>query len=540
MNPGGFDERSELIDSIHYQCPYCNPCRPFAPIYLGNISGFNNPTRMFNRISTMHGTDDASIWQWFTDSYVTGLLHGKSPILENGRENFIKHFDVSLENIHYFHRLIDIHILLTIEGNSSHIIQTGYPVYHDLIFWSPKCGRNKYHFNHVPHLTRTFSEYTQNSQSAGLIFSSSKHQFVSCHKLETSFFGPLVEIISPLDMLTWFCISAAIVFYLHAIIFDNRFRNNFSKFRTTYNLFQLLSSLLDQGVELIQGLPSKSLFQFVAMFPVPLCFMLLSNEYKGDNISRLTSPSPPVPFDTFDKLVEHNFTLRSAPRNFEYFYKHFTRYHLDWEGVFGSNHFSYPIVTDYLLLMIIARGDLDLPEDIYKKFPNSDKRYLNHTAHFPNFRAIGASNTFTEVIQKYYNPYLFDCNKSAIIVDSKIGYLVHHNLTVHEMAAYLSKHTMLETVNGYAFGGSVPFKAYRRMLGIYQAGIMTSWDLFNEFMLQFYSRKITNEMGKTKHKNTYNMSLLVFFIPIIGLTVSLLFFFVETRKRILDAFFCYE
>lgn len=535
VDQNAFDKRSEVIYSIHYQCPYCNPCKPFAPIYLGNVSELNNPTNMFDRISTMHGIDDVSIWEWFTDLYVSNMLPQKTSILENSRENFINRFDISLENIHFFHRLVDIHILLTIQGNSSHIIKTGSPMYHDLVLWSPKCGRNKYHFNHAPQLFRSYSEHTQIFQSASLIFGNSKSQFVSCHKLETSFFGPLIEIIPPFDTPTWFCILATIVCYLLAIIFDNRFRNITSRDRALYNLFQFLCSLLDQGVNLIQRLSSKSLFQFIAMFPVPLCFMLLGNEYKGDNISRLTFPSPPVPFDTFEKLVKHHFTLRSPPRNFEFYYKHIARYHLDWEGVFGSNHFSYPIVTNYMLELIIAREDLDLPEDIYKKFPNDSKRFLKHSAHFPNWKAIGVPDTFTEEIQNYYNPHLFKCNKSAIIVDSKLAYLIHHNLTIHNMAAYLSKDTMLETVSGYAFGGTVPLKAYKRMQGIGQAGTVPSWNSFNEFMLQLYSNKITNEMEKTEQTDAENMSLLLFFIPIIGLSVSTLIFIIEIRKRIIDA-----
>lgn len=75
-------------------------------------------------------------------------------------------------------------------------------------------------------------------------------------------------------------------------------------------MFELFASSLDQSSHLFQiVIPRKKPALFIAFAFIPIAFLTLGNEYKGDNITRLTLDASLIEFDTFDSLVIKKFKI---------------------------------------------------------------------------------------------------------------------------------------------------------------------------------------------------------------------------------------
>lgn len=74
--------------------------------------------------------------------------------------------------------------------------------------------------------------------------------------------------------------------------------------------FELFKSLLEHSSSVFDNRLLRTSNAFYITFAyIPLAFLTLGNEYKGDNITRLTLPTLLVSFDTYDTSVENNFQI---------------------------------------------------------------------------------------------------------------------------------------------------------------------------------------------------------------------------------------
>lgn len=138
-----------------------------------------------------------------------------------------------------------------------------------------------------------------------------KLTFVSCgdpYKKALAF----DQLVAIFDCYTWvfivIMITAGTVFSSTAYLQYYNQRNS-SKFEVfTKNLLFQVKPLLDQGDPInmpllkIPGFRASSIaFLFVAL--------IISNAYRYDNITKLTLPRQPIPFDTFSSLVNSGFSI---------------------------------------------------------------------------------------------------------------------------------------------------------------------------------------------------------------------------------------
>ncbi|CAL8092201.1 unnamed protein product [Orchesella dallaii] len=156
--------------------------------------------------------------------------------------------------------------------------------------------------------------------------------WVSCGHLMGTL--PYLEILSPYKVFAWVAISSSLVLLpilLTAIerasstiqihgCRRNSFKQNIGtirkyenwKWRTTYFNYFLgtLKPLVDQGPDEISEAFSFAPLR-ISITIYLLMVIILSNGYKGENITKLVSPIPPVPFSFFEELVSKRYEILS-------------------------------------------------------------------------------------------------------------------------------------------------------------------------------------------------------------------------------------
>ncbi len=143
-------------------------------------------------------------------------------------------------------------------------------------------------------------------QEIGLVFHQKQMRFVSCHKEQALWIRQFKELFIAFDKLTWtmILVSFALIAYIQSLAYA-QFRVYCLR-AVAGTCFSFTTSLMEQSNRIFQKPKSKCL-----VCTLPLVFLILSNAYKGDNITRLTLEPSLIPFDTFDSLVQNNFTIYS-------------------------------------------------------------------------------------------------------------------------------------------------------------------------------------------------------------------------------------
>ncbi len=201
----------------------------------------------------------------------------------------------------------------------------------------------------------------------------------------------------------------------------------------------------------------------------------------------------------------------------------------DWKRVFGSQHVGkYPIMSNYLTWIVTSINVFDSMEDLWSKISNNMKRYLNHSAFYPDSDKQGFRYTAVrERMQKYHIPYLFKCSKSASVLSQNLALLVWNNLTRYGLPAYLGKDIMMQGYSGYQFSRLVPLAAYWRAQGLSQSGIVLSWRRYVEYLITLAGQAVQKGEGILgKDKKSKRQSLVMFLIPIFGYSVALIVFII--------------
>lgn len=97
--------------------------------------------------------------------------------------------------------------------------------------------------------------------------------------------------------------------------------------------------------------------------------------------------------------------------------------------------------------------------------------------------------------------------------------LILNNMTQHGMPAYLGKDTIMESYQGYELRGMVPLKAYLRMKGMFESGIMLRWQKHIDFLLKLAGNSFSDLSAYQVRKiyiRKQLQSLIIFFVPIFG------------------------
>lgn len=530
----------KMISRVMYGCPYCNPCTPFQLFIFENANVLKS-SLFLSRIWKLQRIDNVPFWEVFPQAnnweyFIRDIIAEKTIDNDNSRFRTINHLKFTKDEVEVFARAVDPHIIRIIISNSTYdvIEQETWNFYRFKKL--PTCGRRRYHENHIPELLASTHEYSMEYQLTSLMFRRTTKRFISCHKLERSYFAPLLEIVAPIDTMTWVCLS--IFSIIQVIIFNielNEQKSDFDiklYFKTMMDsMFKLFCGLIDQGANMLSNLASKHLFHFFLLFPIPICYMVLGYEYKGDNIYRLTVTPPLYPFDTFESLVENNFTIKSEA----VFLSEMKNKNISslWIKEFGSNHVSHGAMSNLLYDYLVLYSDTLLyPERLYSKLTKTSREYLNHTALFKNWNEIENDMDQDEFLEKLAIPHMFSCTKAAVIVSPNFGTLMWNNMSRQNMPVYLSQENVHEYYEGYELQATVPIKAYERMKQVFESGIMISWKRIIDCLITRAGQTFTLDENVEEKIMQEEKSLLVFFILIIGYTVAAITFItLENRPK---------
>lgn len=272
-----------------------------------------------------------------------------------------------------------------------------------------------------------------------------------------------------------------------------------------------------------------------------LSSIVLSNLFRNENITAITLPREPIPFDTFDSLESNGFTIYTRGT---YTFSSDLR-QLAWMGMnsFSNNllriikprgNYSQHWITNLFKseLFVFERGETSFTNWLDLYFGNHTtssylRRVMNLTILFPDwFERLITNNVITAET-------LGSCNKTAVLLPDFEANELYYDLKRNKFSAFLGNDLKISTSYGISFIRRVNLNALRRMNGLYAAGL---WDWWTKMLVDVMTRIKGGFLGDgtnpTKASDMNGNIVVVFFIYGVGVAVGVAVFTVETHKRI--------
>lgn len=307
-------ERDMIIDVFHL-CHFCVPNTTFSKIllklkYSVSLNLLNEWFEAANK--------NANNIVWKISGFYPRQQTGKFlPFPKRGSMTFIH-----LDNLYLFlsrssdilHRYTDQHLLYDIFGNATYER-------------SDALNSNKFDLAVYPNVIlfeedSTFPTYFP--------VHTKKWLFVACGQIngETHF----QELISSYDSDSWYCIIILLIIFVPAIltimeaisghyICKSEFKFQFYR-GINFNISSIFKCFVNYANSSFNSLIDKYTFRDNKYFPftfrfvtgvVMLVGIILSNGYKGKNITKIISPISDIPFTLFDQLVKNKLKIYSFP-----------------------------------------------------------------------------------------------------------------------------------------------------------------------------------------------------------------------------------
>jgi len=133
-----------------------------------------------------------------------------------------------------------------------------------------------------------------------MFFEESGFEFITCGGGERGLVS-LIGYVSAFDNWIWEWVIATAIFSIVSLIL-------FSKSVKFNTIFMPLDTVLEQGNSVYSSVANGTGIRHIAGVWV-LVGIVVSNAYKGQNITDLSSPIPPIKPTKFSQLVEKNFTI---------------------------------------------------------------------------------------------------------------------------------------------------------------------------------------------------------------------------------------
>ncbi|CAL8076308.1 unnamed protein product [Orchesella dallaii] len=529
------------LRSVYILCRNCVRCKTLVPIKLGQISDIT--MTMEANIEVINGNTDNILWKMYLGGgwNMVYLQTGTWPI-ENEHQALS-----ATPSVGEMRWRVETILFKNILGNSTiHSDISGefcrpedkdkdcgcddkYPAY-PLLIVAP-VGRSDHTLYRIHH---------------------NKLKFVSCGApLETSL--PFSQLIAIFDK--WIWVSILMVNFLLVPFVLRLIRANGEKNRLIPDVNEIaalfiicIKPLLEQG----NPIPTrweKSLHTQLVMGLLMLATLVISNGYRNENITQITLPRQPIPYDRFELLVRDNFTvltravtggafskMKDAARQneraslieyenkmLERFVSNYVKRSHDISLAMKSELFIFAVLLEFSIITAATIG-----EESIKK--NSRLReMMNHTQLLPNWLNHMMDNNLTS----YYN-ILERCNKTAIFLPDMEAHELYYEMRRQKHKyAYLSHKDdqLLDFKYGIGIGRWVNKKVLQRFYGMHTSGI---WEWWNSFIVNFMTRvksgdRTENEFTASNLKG--NISI-VFVTLVAGLVASVLGFLVEFKGGI--------
>jgi len=391
-------------------------------------------------------------------------------------------------------------------------------------------------------------------------------QWVGCGHRPGSL--PFLELVSSYDKFSWgLILPTLLVFpmvYTGMEVASFLTSPKIKSFRFPLKLF-LYQNIVGFSKVLVDQGPDEMSPKFLARLPLRILMgfyllmaIILSNGYKGENITKLISPIAPLPFQTLDELAAEKYVVESIPivkphwsnltKPNKEFWTNVFPYYLEKNGIknWKSNGFhSYDISGFWNLTQKTFRikGEsqiLDYLTQAGSKMTQQEEFILNNSRLSFAFQPRGRK--LERWITRLGLSQMYNCsnNRKIAIITYKENIQRFHTI-------YLKKHTknqqknngknwplsfgkdvLASGIRGINFVNWVSPKIPMRIGALYTSGIVTWLDKFNETIYKEMGLLVDLPSINTFKATTMMGSFsVVFFILAFGGVASILAFFFE-------------
>lgn len=370
-------------------------------------------------------------------------------------------------------------------------------------------------------------------QVLGLVLQRFQHSFVSCHKRQDHWINQLSQLISAFDIYTWLAIWISYMSLACTLnLTRGAIQNQSNSFLFVFS--SLLFATIDQSCKLFSSLSyRKKVSSFTGFLLVSVAGMILSNSYKGENITRLTAEPKLLPFDTLDSLLQNNVDIRWRRINSNKWPIFRTNESVNLTKIYGSvkGHESFPIVSElWVALIYRLRPQRANERSLYylkDEISNQTWKYINNSAMLSDVgQGLG------ENVQTIVDLHMDKCNKSAIALTNYVALQLYTILKSKGKPAYFGKEIIYENHRGYKFNGIFPAKYIYKATYLFQTGIVNWWRKYFEFAMvlktsSYIRQKMfsTAKISSTAQNSNQNTAVAVFSVILgTGILISVMVF----------------
>lgn len=366
------------------------------------------------------------------------------------------------------------------------------------------------------------------------------HFFTCSGILELETFS-LLGFISAYDYPTWICIIGSF------ILLPMHLLRNVLQMRLVDVVLNAASILLEQGSRGNVWKRSKCICGVWLMMAI-----ILSNLYKGDNITTLTAPLSKPKLETFDQLIRHNFTyfvsFQSANVIFDLvdMYLSGTNLGIKIEG--GSKKLTYDDVNGDIIGAQNNDSLQAIQDNVLDELSGGVGGTLNGivTAVFSRINWPGS----TEILRNWTDPYailplLEDCEKQAYLGHRRQVMTMSQVLTTR-LLKHKSKHVVSVSKESFSKVGKTwnlkyaPIPAshlFRLVHSLWESGLVELWDEWS-LRVETWNTTRENEIASFQAKLPNKMNLadnvaVEFFMYLILIFVCFLVFYKEVQLNII-------
>lgn len=378
-------------------------------------------------------------------------------------------------------------------------------------------------------------------------------RFVSCGRPKLSAFV-FHELLSVFQWPIWLSVVVAVFsLLLFKLLIIDLARKN-TVMQLVMACLHLLQMLVEQSSSFTESNKSNAwrfslgLYIFVGI--------ILSNAYRNTNVYNMVKPRVPIPYETFDQLVNDDFIIFSRnaiSANFESFPAGGL---LDKSWVYVPPHAIWFRDSNLRFLMselktleitvqnrdqkrILMSGPMKLLQkhsklhsDLVRAFNDTGIEYLRHKNNASGDKSREFwSKKLAKTEQSMLEAQLKECRKTAVILPTHLLQSIATNMG-HLENLYFGKKPLLKSVIGFDISGYTPPHIFSRIEAINRAGILQRWLILSKDKSASQLNHNAQQLAKPWKPDMSGNMLIIFVVLLSGLISSFLAFSVESVQKI--------
>ncbi|CAL8135782.1 unnamed protein product [Orchesella dallaii] len=389
--------------------------------------------------------------------------------------------------------------------------------------------------------------YTPHGRALNIYNTMSALRFVSCGRVDMESMA-FFELISVFDGYIWLFVSISLVVLVPTIQYIADARKSGNRLESSQLLYVLkhwlclVKVLLEQSdpfpMSLLQSYPVR-----LVVSGVLLVAIVLSNAYKNTNVYNMIAPREPLPYQRFEELMLHKFTIHSRIGSLK-----ISKYHT---GIPLSASMNFEVLELFLTGQRYLNQSLDSQDNSLQLLENYSTQNRLHphlyTAVEHRLQEISELENFSpqsrilpQYLSRFSNlvfkdedrileEFMEQCNKTALVLPS---FMCHqHKRRLHHLGrrdVFVGKEIYTNPSFSFSLGGLIPPYIVKRLSGMGASGL---WEWWMKIMHE--GSGLTYATNKSLRKPTLDGNILVIFVLLIfGIFFALVCFVIENRKRL--------